>query len=166
MTEISSPHLDPFDIKILAYMQQDGAATAADVGAEIGLSQSPCWRRIQRLTDVGFIRRRVALLSRKLLGLDVLVFAHVKLEAHGGNKVSAFRDAIRKIPEVQECYVLMGQVDFLLKVVTSDIESYERLFFEEFSQLPGVREINSMIAVSSVKETTELPLGHLVRQKE
>jgi Lrp/AsnC family transcriptional regulator len=60
----------------------------------------------------------------------------------------------------------MGQVDFLLKVVTSDIESYERLFFEEFSQLPGVREINSMIAVSSVKETTELPLGHLVRQKE
>jgi Lrp/AsnC family transcriptional regulator len=164
MSENSAHQLDPFDLKILSYLQQEGAATAADVGAEIGLSQSPCWRRIQRLVDTGFIRKRVALLSRKLLGLDVLVFAHVKLEAHGGNKVVEFRDAIRKIPEVQECYVLMGQVDFLLKVVTADIESYERLFFEEFSKLPGVREINSMIAVSSVKETTELPLGHL-RQK-
>lgn len=161
MTENPSPALDSFDVKILSYLQQQGAATAADVGAEVGLSQSPCWRRIQRLVDTGFVRSRVALLSRKLLGLDVLVFAQIKLEAHGGNKVSEFRDAIRRIPEVQECYVLMGQVDFLLKVVTSDIESYERLFFEEFSQLPGVREINSMIAVSSVKETTELPLKHL-----
>lgn len=161
MSENSSAHLDGLDLKILAHLQDQGAATAADVGAAVGLSQSPCWRRIQRLTDSGFIRRRVALLSRKLLGLDVLVFAQVKLEAHGGNKVSAFRDAIARIPEVQECYVLMGQVDFLLKVVTADIESYERLFFEKFSQLPGVREINSMIAVSSVKETTELPLGHL-----
>src|SRR5215469_3270752 len=133
MTENPSQPLDGFDVKILAHLQQQGAATAADVGADVGLSQSPCWRRIQRLTDTGFIRRRVALLSRKLLGLDVLVFAHVKLEAHGGNKVVEFRDAIRKIPEVQECYVLMGQVDFLLKVVTADIAAYERLFFEEFS---------------------------------
>lgn len=163
MTENSSSSIDSFDLKILAHLQQEGAATAAEVGAEVGLSQSPCWRRIQRLTEAGFIRKRVALLSRKLLGLDVLVFAQVKLEAHGGNKVSEFREEIRKIPEVQECYVLMGQVDFLLKVVTADIESYERLFFEKFSQLPGVREINSMIAVSSVKETTELPLSHLVR---
>lgn len=161
MAETSFPSIDSFDLKIMAHLQEEGAATAADVGAAVGLSQSPCWRRIQRLTDAGFIRRRVALLSRKLLGLDILVFAQVKLEAHGGNKVAEFRDAIRKIPEVQECYVLMGQVDFLLKVVTSDIESYEKLFFEEFSQLPGVREINSMIAVSSVKETTELPLRHL-----
>ena len=161
MTNESSLNLDSFDLKILSHLQQEGAATATEISAEVGLSQSPCWRRIQRLTDAGYIRRRVALLSRKLLGLDVLVFAQVKLEAHGGNKVVEFRDAIRKIPEVQECYVLMGQVDFLLKVVTSDIESYERLFFEEFSKLPGVREINSMIAVSSVKETTELPLSYL-----
>src|SRR5579859_7936955 len=153
--------IDQMDVKIMSHLQRQGGATAAEVGAEVGLSQSPCWRRIQRLTDAGYIQRRVALLSRKLLGLDVLVFAQVKLEAHGGNKVAEFRDAIRKIPEVQECFVLMGQVDFLLKVVTADIASYERLFFEEFSKLPGVREINSMIAVSSVKETTELPLSYL-----
>ena len=157
--------IDQMDVKIMSHLQRQGGATAAEVGAEVGLSQSPCWRRIQRLTDAGYIQRRVALLSRKLLGLDVLVFAQVKLEAHGGNKVAEFRDAIRKIPEVQECFVLMGQVDFLLKVVTADIASYERLFFEEFSKLPGVREINSMIAVSSVKETTELPLSYLRREK-
>jgi Lrp/AsnC family transcriptional regulator len=157
--------IDALDIKIMSHLQRQGGATAAEVGAEVGLSQSPCWRRIQRLTDAGYIQRRVALLSRKLLGLDVLVFAQVKLEAHGGNKVAEFRDAIRKIPEVQECFVLMGQVDFLLKVVTADIAAYERLFFEEFSKLPGVREINSMIAVSSVKETTELPLSYLRREK-
>lgn len=156
--------IDGLDMKILSHLQQHGGATAAEVGAEVGLSQSPCWRRIQRLGDTGYIQRRVALLSRKLLGLDVLVFAQVKLEAHGGNKVAEFRDAIRKIPEVQECFVLMGQVDFLLKVVTADIAAYERLFFEEFSKLPGVREINSMIAVSSVKETTELPLSYLQRK--
>lgn len=156
--------IDGLDMKILSHLQQHGGATAAEVGAEVGLSQSPCWRRIQRLTEAGYIQRRVALLSRKLLGLDVLVFAQVKLEAHGGNKVAEFRDAIRKIPEVQECFVLMGQVDFLLKVVTADIASYERLFFEEFSKLPGVREINSMISVSSVKETTELPLSYLQKK--
>lgn len=161
--ENTSPDLDGMDLKILALLQRRGESTAAEVGTEVGLSQSPCWRRIQRLAETGFIKRRVALLDRKRLGLDVLVFAHVKLEAHGGNKVAEFRDAICKIPEVQECFVLMGQVDFLLKVVTSDIEAYERLFFDAFSQLPGVREINSMIAVSSVKETTELPLQHLSR---
>jgi Lrp/AsnC family transcriptional regulator len=161
MSTNQSPLLDSFDLKILSYLQQNGAATAAEVGTAVGLSQSPCWRRIQRLTEAGFLQQRVALLSRKLLGLDVLVFAFVKLEAHGGNKVEEFRNAIRKIPEVQECHVLMGQVDFLLKVVTQDIPSYERLFFEEFSKLPGVREINSMISVSSVKETTALPLDHL-----
>jgi len=151
--------LDALDLKILSHLQKRGESTAAEVGQEVGLSQSPCWRRIQRLTDAGYIEKRVAILSRKMLGLEVLVFAQVKLEAHGGNRVAEFRDAIRKIPEVQECFVLMGQVDFLLKVVTSDIAAYERLFFDEFSRLPGVREINSMIAVSSVKETTELPLG-------
>ena len=156
--------IDAMDVKIMSHLQQQGGATAAEVGAVVGLSQSPCWRRIQRLTETGYLQRRVALLSRKLLGLDVLVFAQVKLEAHGGNKVAEFRDAIRKIPEVQECFVLMGQVDFLLKVVTADIAAYERLFFEEFSKLPGVREINSMIAVSSVKETTELPLGYLQKR--
>lgn len=150
--------LDGIDWHILAELQKDGAATAAEVADKVGLSQSPCWRRIQRLEEDGVIKRRVALLDRKALGLNVLIFSHVKLEAHSGDTLDDFREAIRRIPEVQECFVLMGQVDFLLRIVTRDIEAYEKLFFERLSKLPGVREINSMIAVSAVKETTELPL--------
>lgn len=154
--------LDALDWRILAQLQRDGSATAAEVAEQVGLSQSPCWRRIQRLEEDGIIKRRVALLDRKAIGLNVLIFSHVKLEAHSGDLLDDFRASIRRIPEVQECFVLMGQVDFLLRIVTRDIEAYEQLFFEKLSKLPGVREINSMIAVSTVKETTELPLPGMV----
>lgn len=150
--------MDAIDWRILTHLQRHGDATAAEVAEAVGLSQSPCWRRIQRLEAAGVIKSRVALIDRKAVGLNVLIFSHVKLEAHSGDKLDEFREAIRRIPEVQECFVLMGQVDFLLRIVTEDIEAYERLFFERLSKLPGVREINSMIAVSAVKETTELPL--------
>ncbi|MFV3076617.1 Lrp/AsnC family transcriptional regulator [Niveispirillum fermenti] len=150
--------LDALDWRILDCLQKDGSATAAQVAEKVGLSQSPCWRRIQRLEQEEVITRRVALLNRKAIGLNVLIFSHVKLEAHSGDLLDDFRERIRRIPEVQECFVLMGQVDFLLRIVTRDIEAYEALFFEKLSKLPGVREINSMIAVSTVKETTELPL--------
>ncbi|ACJ00152.1 Lrp/AsnC family transcriptional regulator [Rhodospirillum centenum] len=158
MSRETPKDLDRTDWRILDHLQKDGAATAAEVAERVGLSQSPCWRRIQRLEGMGVIRRRVALLDRKRLGLNVLIFSHVKLEAHSGDRLEEFRDAIRRIPEVQECFVLMGQVDFLLRIVAADIEAYEKLFFEKLSKLPGVREINSMIAVSAMKETTELPL--------
>ncbi|MFC7332576.1 Lrp/AsnC family transcriptional regulator [Rhodocista pekingensis] len=158
MSKETPKDLDRTDWRILDHLQKDGAATAAEVAERVGLSQSPCWRRIQRLEGMGVIRRRVALLDRKRLGLNVLIFSHVKLEAHSGDRLEEFRDAIRRIPEVQECFVLMGQVDFLLRIVAADIEAYEKLFFEKLSKLPGVREINSMIAVSAMKETTELPL--------
>ena len=154
-------NLDQFDWKILTVLQRQGDASATDVGQAVGLSQSPCWRRIQRLEQGGLIKRRVALLDRRELGLNLLIFAHVKLDAHGGNSIDAFRASIADIPEVQECYVLMGEVDFLLRIVARDVEAYEHLFFERLSQLPGVREINSMMAVSTVKETTELPLDSL-----
>lgn len=156
--------LDSLDWRILDRLQKDGSATAAEVAEQVGLSQSPCWRRIQRLEEDGIIKRRVALLDRKAIGLNVLIFSHVKLEAHSGDLLTDFRESIRRIPEVQECFVLMGQVDFMLRIVTKDIEAYEALFFEKLSKLPGVREINSMIAVSTVKETTELPLPGLAGQ--
>lgn len=155
--------LDGLDWRILGLLQKDGSATAAEIAEKVGLSQSPCWRRIQRLEEDQVIKRRVALLDRKAVGLNVLIFSHVKLEAHSGDTLDDFRASIRRIPEVQECFVLMGQVDFLLRIVTKDIEAYEQLFFQKLSKLPGVRELNSMIVVSTVKETTELPLpGQLI----
>lgn len=150
--------LDAFDRRILEILQTDASMTAAEIGAKVGLSQSPCWRRIRRLEDDGLIKRRIALLDRHKLGLDVLVFATVKLTAHGRRSLPEFAEAIQTYPQVQECFTLMGEWDFLIRVVTEDVQSYERFFFEHLSQLPGVQEVHSNIAMSEIKSTTELPL--------
>lgn len=150
--------LDTFDRRILALLQEDASLSAADIGARVGLSQSPCWRRINRLERDGYLKARVALLDRHRLDLDVLVFALVKLNAHGRRSLPQFAEAIRGRPEVQECFTLMGDMDFLLRIVVADIQAYERFFFEILSQLPGVQEVHSNIAMSEMKSTTSLPL--------
>jgi Lrp/AsnC family transcriptional regulator len=157
MTAGSTP-LDAFDRDILALLQEDASLSAADIGARVGLSQSPCWRRIHRLERDGYVSRRVALLDRHRLGLDVLVFALVKLTAHGRRSLPEFAEAIRGRPEVLECFTLMGDMDFLLRVVVPDVQAYERFFFDVLSQLPGVQEVHSNIAMSEMKSTTALPL--------
>jgi len=155
---METEELDAFDRQILALLQEDASLSAAEIGARIGLSQSPCWRRINRLERSGYLRARVALLDRHRLGLDVLVFALVKLNAHGRRSLPEFAEAIRTRAEVQECFTLMGDMDFLLRIVVPDIQAYERFFFETLSQLPGVQEVHSNIAMSEMKSTTALPL--------
>ncbi|VVE61574.1 AsnC family transcriptional regulator [Pandoraea captiosa] len=152
--------LDEFDEKILALLQEDASLSAAQIGDRIGLSQSQCWRRIDRLDAEGVIERRVALVDRKKVGLNVMLFAHVKLAGHNRSALPEFSKAIQEFPEVLECHVLMGNVDFLLRIVTRDVEAYERFFFERLSQLPMVQEVNSMIALSQIKSTTVLPIGN------
>lgn len=154
---MSTP-LDEFDRKILAVMQEDATLSTGDIAERVGLSQSPCWRRIQRLRDEGFIRREVALIDRKKVGLNAQIFAQVKLSAHGRSHLNDFVEAIRGFPEVLDCFVLMGPVDFLLRIVARDIEDYERFFFEKLSRVPGVQEVNSTVALSEIKSTTALPL--------
>ncbi|MCU0759342.1 MAG: Lrp/AsnC family transcriptional regulator [Steroidobacteraceae bacterium] len=122
------------------------------------MSQSPCWRRIQRLEQEGFIRERVALLDREKLGFTLQVFVQVRFSREGGATLDAFEEAIRAAPEVLECFMLMGDVDFLLRVVTRDVQSYERFLRQTLAPIPGVRDINSTIALSAVKATTALPL--------
>lgn len=150
--------LDGFDRKILRLLQENAARSTADIAEQVGLSQAPCWRRIQRLKEEGYIRRQVTLLDRRKLGFNTQVFAQVKLTATGRTNVEAFTDAIRGFPEVMECYVLMGSVDFMLRIVIKDIETYERFFFDKLSLVPGVQEINSVVALSEIKSTTELPI--------
>lgn len=151
--------IDDFDRKILDIVQTDAALSAAEIGERVGLSQSPCWRRLNRLEQVGVIERKVALLDRHKLGLDVLVFATVKLTAHGRRSLPAFAEAIQAFPEVQECYTLTGEMDFLLRVVVEDVQAYERFFFDTLSQLPGVGEVHSSVVMSEIKRTTSYPLG-------
>ena len=100
----------------------------------------------------------MALLDRRKVGLNAQIFAQVKLNAHGRANLDEFAAAIRDLPEVLECYVMMGSVDFLLRIVAPDIEAYEKLFFNRLSQLPGVQEVNSTVALSEIKSTTALPL--------
>jgi Lrp/AsnC family transcriptional regulator len=150
--------LDKTDRKIMALLQHDGSLSASDVAERVNLSQPPCWRRIKRLEDEGYIERRVAMLNRKKLGLSLVIYTEVKLTANGRAAVGEFEDKIRSFPEVTECYVMMGRSDFLLRIVTKDIESYETFFRDHLSQLPGVQDITSAMALSEVKYTTELPL--------
>ena len=150
--------IDSLDRKILRLLQSDASLSAAAIGEQVGLSQSPCWRRIQRLKDCGMIKEQGLVIDRKKLGFDTMVFAHVKLTAHGRSKVAEFGEAIRQFPEVMECHLLLGHVDFLLRIVTPDLEAYERFFFERLSQLPHVQEVTSSIALTEIKHTTELPI--------
>ena len=151
--------LDDFDRKILDLVQRDASLSAAEIGERVGLSQSPCWRRLHRLEQEGYIEGKVALLDRHRLGLDVLVYALVKLTAHGRRSLPEFAEAVQEFPEVQECYTLTGEMDFLLRIVTADMQAYERFFFDRLSGLPGLGEIHSSIVMSEIKRTTSYALG-------
>ena len=151
-------HLDEFDKKILDRLQRDATIAVAELAEQVGLSQSTCWRRINLLEQAGIIRSRVALLDAKALGLEVTVFANIKLSAHGRRSLSEFEEAISQYPDVVECYTMSGEMDFLLRIVARDIEAYERFLRETLLQMPSVQEVHSHIALSQVKHTTVLPL--------
>jgi Lrp/AsnC family transcriptional regulator len=151
--------IDRLDKKILMLLQTDANLGTAEIAEKIGLSQAPCWRRIRRLEDIGVIKKRVAILDRMKIGLPVMIFAHIKLSAHGSSTLPEFDAAIRAFPEVVECFTLMGQTDYLLKIIVPNIGAYERFFREKLSQLPAVRETNSAIALSEIKNTTALPMN-------
>ena len=150
--------LDQTDRRILRLLQTEPGIRATEVGERIGLSQSACWRRIQRLRDEGVIKDQPAILDREKVGLSTMVFAQVKLTSHGRTNITDFADAVRRYPEVLDCYVVLGNVDFLLRIVAEDIKDYERFMYEKLSQLPGVQEVNSSIALSEIKHTTVLPI--------
>ena len=150
--------LDQTERKILRLLQADASLTTAQVAERVGLSPSPCWRRIDRMEREGIIKHRAAIVDRRKVGLNAQIFAQVKLSAHGRANLDEFSTAIREMPEVLEAYVLMGSMDFMLRIVAKDIEAYERLFFDRLSKLPGIQEINSTVALSEIKFTTVLPI--------
>src|SRR3546814_5603202 len=120
----------------------DWSSDVCSSDLRVGLSVSPCWRRIDRLEREGYVRKRVAILDRRKVGLSAHVFAQVKLNAHGRANLDEFSEAIRGFPEVLDAYVLMGTTDFMLRIVAADIDAYEHFLFDQLSKIPGVQEIN------------------------
>ena len=155
---MADPKIDAIDRKILAVLQEDASLATAEVAARVGLSASPCWRRIQRLQRDGVIRGRVALLDAEKLGLGIVVFASVKLSSHGRQALPEFEAAILQYAEVLECYTVTGEVDFILRLLTVDMHTYERFLRDHLLQMPAVAEVHSTIALTQVKYTTAVPL--------
>lgn len=150
--------LNKQDIGILALLQQDATQSTADIAERVNLSQSPCWRRINRMEEEGLIRRRVALLDRSTLGMDVVVFATINLTSTGRQNLMTFERDIVQHPEVVECYTMTGIWDYMLKIVTRDVRHYESFVRNTLTASPSIRELHSHLAVTEIKNTTELPL--------
>lgn len=152
---------DSFDLNILAELQRDSDQSMQELGDKVGLSHTPCWRRVKRLEEQGVIRRRVTLLNADELRVSVNVFVNVTLRRHQENALNRFEDAVLDIPEVVECYTVSGDTDFLLRVVVEDVTAYEQLLKRTLVHLPEVGNLSSTFALRQVKYTTELPLHPL-----
>jgi Lrp/AsnC family transcriptional regulator len=155
---MSKINIDQIDRRILQLLQTEPGINATAIGERIGLSQSACWRRMQRLRDDGVIKDHPVILDPEKVGLNTMVFAQVKLTSRGRSNLNDFADAVRRYPEVLDCYVVLGNVDFLLRIVAEDIKGYERFIYDKLSQIPGVQEVNSSMALSEIKHTTVLPI--------
>jgi Lrp/AsnC family transcriptional regulator len=153
-----SIELSQKDIEILQLLQHDASLTSADIAKRLNMSQSPCWRRINHIEQAGLIKRRVALLDKDKLGMEVVVFATVNLSAHGRQNLDEFERDIQQFPEVAECYTMTGIWDYMLKIITRDVRHYERFIRDHLLAMPMIREMHSHIAVTEIKNTTELPL--------
>ena len=146
------------DIQILKLLQRDATLSTTAIAERINISQSPCWRRVSRLEQEGLIRRRVALLDRAALGMEVVVFATINLTSIGRQNLIEFEQDIVQYPEVIECYTMTGIWDYMLKIVTRDIRHYEEFVRNTLIASQSIRELHSHMAVTEIKNTTELPL--------
>ena len=146
------------DIKILNLLQKNSDRSSADIAEQLSMSQSPCWRRINRLEKEGFIDRKVALLNREALGMDLVAFTTINLSAAGRKNMELFEEGVLLLDEVIECYTMTGAWDYMLKVVVKDIRHYEQFVRKRLLEIPMIGEVHSHMAVTEIKNTTELPL--------
>ncbi|GAB1266371.1 Lrp/AsnC family transcriptional regulator [Aurantivibrio infirmus] len=150
--------LDDHDLNILRTLQENADFSMAELGAKVGLSHTPCWRRIKRLETEGVIRSRVTLLNPQILNLGVTVHAYLVIKHHDEASLNAFETAVADVPEIVECYATSGEKDYLLKIVVENVEHYEKFLKQTLVHLPNVASVNSTFALKQVKYTTQLPL--------
>ncbi len=150
--------LDAIDRRILDHLQDNARISNVDLAARVGISASPCWRRVRELEESGVISNYVTLIDAASVGLTVSVFVNVSLERQVERELEVFQNAIRERPEVMECYLMTGEADFLLRVVVPDLMAYERFLMDHLTRVPGIASIRSSFALKQVKYRTALPL--------
>jgi len=150
--------LDTLDRKILEALQADGRISVVDLAAKVGLSPSPCLRRVRQLEKAGMISRYVAVLDQRAVGLPVSVFVSIKLEQQKQESLDRFEKAIQRWPEILECYLMTGSRDYWLRVVVPDLDAYERFVKQKLTRIEGIASIESSFALQQVKYTNVLPL--------
>lgn len=153
--------LDAIDRRIIAALQADGRLSNVDLAEAVGLSPSPCLRRVKRLERDGYITAYRAALGRGRIGLGVTVFVGLKIEGHADDRADAMQEAIAAMPEVVGFHMVAGEADYLLEVVVPDLEHYQRFLLDRLLSMPIIKEVRSNIALQTIKAGAPLPLGHL-----
>ena len=155
--------MDAIDIKLLELLQHNAELTIQELSKEVHLSTTPCWKRINQLKSNGYINKTVSLVDRKRVGAKVTAMVSIKVNNHNQERISIFAKTIQDIREVIECYRMSGETDYLLKVVVSDIESYD-IFYKNLIEKVQFLKVTSNFAIEEIKSTTEIPLTKLEQQ--
>lgn len=153
------PQLDAIDIRIIRALQSDGKVTIGDLAEQVGLSPSPCARRVRLLEQAGIIKGYSAVIDQTKVGLPISAFASIKLERQREEDLDRFAQAVAKWPEVVDCYLMTGQRDYLMRIVARDLEAYERFLKQKLTRLDGVASIETSFALGQVKRSEVLPIG-------
>lgn len=154
--------LDSYDKRILELLQQDASLSNLELADKVGLSPSPCSRRVQRLEEEGFISKRIAVLNQNALGLDLTAVIQINIDQHTSERFKGFEDAIRELPEVQQCYLVTGQsADYLLQVAVKDMHAYQDFLLNKITRIQGVSGVHSSFVMRKVVDSIAIPLDHL-----
>jgi Lrp/AsnC family leucine-responsive transcriptional regulator len=161
LVENARMRLDAIDVRILHALQTEGRLSNVELAETVGLSPSPCLRRVRMLEDAGIIQGYHAMLDRGGVGLGLTVFVGVKVAHHQQENATGFWEAVQALPEVVTCHLVSGEADFLLQVVVPDLARYERFLLGTLLKLPGVSDVRSNFAIKAIKARAPLPLHHL-----
>jgi Lrp/AsnC family transcriptional regulator, cysteine-sensing transcriptional activator len=151
--------IDESDRRILALLQENADLSVAEIGTRVGLSSTPCWRRIQNLEKQGVIRKKVALLDRRAIDVPLTVFVMIRTSQHNDSWLEKFAKGVSEIPEVLEFYRMSGTVDYLLRIVVPSVETYDAVY-KRLISIADLAEVSSSFAMEEIKYTTALPLGY------
>ncbi len=157
--------MDRLDRKILRLLQEDATLAVADIAKKVGLSTTPCWRRIQKLEEDGVVMRRVAVLDPAKINTKVTVFVSIRTGSHNVEWLKRFSELVQDFPEVVEFYRMSGDVDYLLKVVVPDIAAYDAFYKRMIAKIE-IRDVSSAFAMEQIKYTTQLPLDYMILDKD